>query len=102
MPRSTTVDTALDDRGLRRVDLNGHLIYWPGAEPGHDYQRSGLNGGICTAFELWDQDAATSRNANPGRLRHREGESPLLGGVGFMRAEWLAVPGQPTKVSTEV
>lgn len=96
------IDTSLDARGLRRYDKDGHRLYWHGAQPGVDYSRAGLNGGICTRGDVFDQNAALSRNARPGRLRQVTGESPLLGGAGYIRAAFMYVPGAAATVSTEI
>lgn len=93
-------DTSLDGRGLRLRCPEGHPIYWHAAMAGADYRRSGLDGGICTQRDVWDQDA--SHMQRPGRLRRAQGESPLLAGMGCIRAVLVLIPGQPATTRTEV
>lgn len=93
------VDMALNESGLRIRDPDGHLLYWHGIEPGTNYSRSGCSGGICTKGVVWDQDAARSRAARPGRLRAAANTSPLLSGEGVIYGEWTLLLGQRTGIT---
>jgi hypothetical protein len=90
-----TTDTTLDEYGLRVVDPDNHRLYWHRPDPSRNYARHGAMGGICTVGDVWDQDAARSRKARPGRLRPGRAPSPLLAGLGRITGRWTVIPGQP-------
>src|SRR2546430_2437766 len=92
-----TTDTTLDEHGLRLVDPDGHRLYWHHPDPTRNYARNGATGGVCTAGDVWDQDAARSSKARPGRLRPGDAPSSLLDGLGRITGVWMVVPGrEPT------
>lgn len=95
----SAVDMALNEYGLRIRDPDGHLLYWHDLTPGASYARSGYNGAICTMGLTWDQDAARSRAARPGRLRPAAGTSQLVSGEGMIYGEWRLMLGQRTGIS---